>query len=145
MKKRRKYKGIYTDDFGTTAIVIENDFENLYVKIDGVQFSGSEFTGLFIIDKEKYTKEQLKRFTFFETPIYNEDINEEGLCSCIFEVFIPQAIIDTATCTEFYVDLKIEYLLGGAQPIPRGGLEDEKVKLSMSIKEKLYIGISDLM
>lgn len=142
MKERIKYNGTYTDDFGTTAIIVENDFENLCTEIDGVKFSGSEFADLFIVDKSNYTSQQLKRFTFFSIPILNKNIIEEALCSCIFEITIPQLIIDKTTYSEFYSDLKIEYLLGGVRPKPRGGLEDEKIKLSLKIEEKIYTGTS---
>lgn len=142
MKERTKYNGTYTDDFGTTAIIIENDFENLYTEIDGVKFSGSEFSDFFIVDKAKYTNEQLERFTFVDTPIYKTDIVEEGLCNCIFEIIVPQLMIDKTACSEFYSDLKIEYLLGSVRPKTKGELEDEKVKLSLTIEEKLYFGTS---
>jgi Family of unknown function (DUF6304) len=143
MKERVKYNGTYSDGFGKTSIIIENDFENLYTEIGGVRFSGTEFTDFFIDDKAKYTKEQLQRFTFFETPIYNTNIINEGLCNCIFEVFIPQILIEKTTRTEFYSDLKIEYLLGSLSQ--KGGIENEKVKLSLSIKERQYEGASDLI
>lgn len=145
MKERIKYKGTYTDDFDTTAIIVENDFENLYTEIDGVKFSGSEFTDFFIVDKAKYTKQQLKRFTFLDTLIYNSDIVKESLCNCVFKIIIPQLMIDKTICSEFYSDLTIEYLLGDLRPKPRGGLEDEKVKLSLKIEEKIYVGTSDLI
>ena len=44
---RKKYKGIYEDEFGKTEIKIENDFENLFLEIDGVKFIGSEFSDKF--------------------------------------------------------------------------------------------------
>ncbi|WP_337085135.1 DUF6304 family protein [Elizabethkingia anophelis] len=143
MKEQIKYKGTYTDDFGTTAIIVENDFETLYAEIDGVKFSGSEFADLFIIDKSNYTDQQLKRFTFFSVPILNKSIVEEALCHCIFEIVVPQLIIDKTNNSEFYADLKIEYSLGIAKP--NGGLEDEKVKLSLIIEDKFYTGTSGLI
>jgi hypothetical protein len=145
MKKQAKYNGTYKDNFGKTAIIIENDFKNLFTEIDGVKFSGSEFADLIVFDKTKYTSEQLKRFTFFETPIYNTDIVEKALCNCIFEISIPQLIIDKTDYSEFYSDLKVEYSLGNAEPKPKGGLEFEEIKLSITIDEKTYIGTSDLI
>jgi hypothetical protein len=146
MKKLKKYNGTYTDNFGTTGIIIENDFKNLYTEIDGVKFSGSEFAGLFIIDKAKYTDGQLKRFTFFSTPIYNTTaIVEEGLCNCVFNVSIPQLMIDKRTGSEFYINLKLEYLVGNAKPKPKGGIDDEKINLFLVIEDNLYAATSGLL
>jgi hypothetical protein len=143
MKRQVKYHGTYKDNFGKTAIIIENNFKTLFTEIDGVEFSGSEFTSLIVSDKVKYTDDQLKRFTFFEIPVYNTDIVEQTLCNCIFEVFISQLIIDKTNFSEFYSDLKIEYSIGNA--IPRGGLEFEKITLSITIDGKNYTGTGDLI
>ncbi|GEM_PF-859125 len=145
MKKQAKYHGTYKDNFGKTAIIVENDFKTLFTEIDGVKFSGSELTDLIVCDKTEYTSEQLKRFTFFETPIYNTDIVEKNLCNCVFEISIPQLIIDKTDYSEFYSDLKVEYSLGNARPKPKGGLEFEEIKLSITIDGKTYTGTSDLI
>ncbi|SHE67860.1 hypothetical protein [Pedobacter caeni] len=44
MTERQKYQGTFADQFGTTDIVVLNDFENLYFEIDGVKFEGLEKT-----------------------------------------------------------------------------------------------------
>lgn len=61
---RKKYKGIYEDEFGKTEIKIENDFENLFLEIDGVKFIGSEFSDFAIDETQNYSKIQLERFSF---------------------------------------------------------------------------------
>ncbi|WP_411897543.1 DUF6304 family protein [Elizabethkingia occulta] len=143
MTERKKYNGIYTDNSGTTAVIVENDFKNLYTEIDGVKFSGSEFSDLSVDDKTKYTEQQLQRFTWSKTHVYNSEIVREELCNCTFEILVPQLIIDKTTGSEFYSDLKIEYLLGNAEP--DGGIEDERISVSLTIEGNLYIGIGDLM
>jgi hypothetical protein len=145
MHTPQKYLGTYTDNFGTTDIVIENDFDYLYTEIDGVKFLGSEFSDLFIVDKGNYTKEQLKRFTLSSITILNKNIIEEALCNCSFKIVVPQLMIHKINGLAFYSDLKIEYFLGNVRPKPRGGLDEEKVNLSIIIEEKEYLGTSDYM
>ncbi|MDN5630126.1 MAG: DUF6304 family protein, partial [Lactococcus sp.] len=108
MKEPLKYYGTYTDDFGTTAIVIENDFENLYVEIDGVKFRGSEFSDLAIVDKLQYPQQQLERFTFWSIQIHNTDKIEECLCNCSFKFPIAVTLIDKINNTERGNALTIE-------------------------------------
>ncbi|MCL1670338.1 DUF6304 family protein [Elizabethkingia ursingii] len=143
MTERKKYNGTYTDNSGTIAVIVENDFKNLYTEINGVKFSGSEFSDLCVDDKTKYTEHQLERFTWSKTPVYNSEIVREELCNCTFEILVPQLVIDKATGSEFYSDLKIEYILGDAEP--DGGIEDERISVSLTIEGKLYTGIGDLM
>ncbi|MDX8572921.1 DUF6304 family protein [Elizabethkingia sp. HX QKY] len=143
MTERKKYNGTYTDHSGTTSVIVENDFKNLYTEIDGVKFSGSEFSDLSVDDKIKYTGQQLERFTWSKIPVYNSETVREELCNCTFEILVPQLIIDKTTDSEFYLDLKIEYILGNAEP--GGGIEDERVSVSLTIEGKLYTGIGDLM
>jgi len=142
MTERTKYSGTYTDNSGTTAVIVENDFKNLYTEIDGVKFSGSEFSDLSVDDKSKYTEQQLQRFTWSKTPVYNSETVREELCNCTFEILISQLIIDKTTDTEFYSDLKIGYILGNAEP--DGGIEEEKISISLTIEGKLYTGTGDL-
>ena len=70
---RKKYKGIYEDEFGKTEIKIENDFENLFLEIDGVKFIGSEFSDFAIDETQNYSKIQLERFSFYAIPIHGTD------------------------------------------------------------------------
>ncbi|ATL44969.1 DUF6304 family protein [Elizabethkingia sp. HX WHF] len=143
MTERKKYNGTYTDHLGTTSVIVENDFKNLYTEIDGVKFSGSEFSDLSVGDKTKYTKQQLERFTWSKTPVYNSEIVREELCNCTFKILVPQLIIDKTTDSEFYSDLKIEYTLGNAES--GGSIEDENITISLSIEGKIYKGSSDLI
>lgn len=143
MKESLKYYGTYTDDFGTTAIVIENDFENLYVEIDGVKFKGSEFSDLAIVDKLQYQQQKLERFTLWSIPIYNTGKIEECLCNCSFKFPIAVTLIDKINNTERGNALTIEYELGKERPKPTGGLDFEKVKLRLSIRQFEFVGTGD--
>jgi hypothetical protein len=136
------YKGLYKDSLGTCEIEVENDFNTLTTKIDGVVFSGSEFDGLSVDDKSKYTDEQLARFTFLRTPIYQTDRFEETLCNCLFEIVVPQVIIDKLNGIQLYSDLKIEISLGNIRN-PGAGIEYEHVTLSLAIAGRIYTGTSD--
>ncbi|OQP57646.1 hypothetical protein A3860_08420 [Niastella vici] len=137
------YKGLYKDSLGTREIQIENDFNTLTTEIDGVVFSGSEFDDLSVDDKSKYTAEQLAGFTFLRTPIYQTDRFAETLCNCLFEIAVPQVIIDRLNNLQFYSDLKIEISLGNARnDRPGTGIEYEHVTLSLEIADKIYTGTS---
>ncbi len=120
------YKGLYKDSLGTRIIEIENNFNTLVTEIDGVVFSGSEFDDLSVDDKSKYTDKQLAGFTFLRTPIYQTDRFVETLCNCLFEIAVPQVIIDKFNNVQFYSDLKIEISLGNVRNEPGRGIEYEK-------------------
>lgn len=138
------YKGIYRDNLGTREIVIENDSYTLTTEIDGVIFSGSEFDELSVDDKTKYTEHQLARFSFLKTPIYESDRIWETLCDCLFEIVVPQVIIDKVNNVQFDSDLKIEIILGPARSEKPGqGIEFEYLTLSMAIADKIYTGRSE--
>jgi hypothetical protein len=82
------YKGLYKDRYGTLEIDVKNDFKTLSMKIDGVEFCGSEFSDMAIVNKPHYSDEQLKRFTFHSIRVYQTNIVLELLCNCSFEIVI---------------------------------------------------------
>ena len=140
-----KYSGIYSDKFGTTEIVIENDFKTLTFEVDGVMFRGSDFTDFSVVDKTKYSIRQLERFTFYTTPIYQSEEVASELCDFTISLTIPQAIIDIENNIVFYTDMQIEYLIGKECSKPKGGLESEKVNVAIKIGDKVYSESSDLI
>ncbi|MCS3796177.1 DUF6304 family protein [Niastella sp. OAS944] len=143
MTETIKYKGLYKDSFGSLEIDIENDFNMLSMTIDGVEFCGPEFSDMAILNKAKYSNEQLKRFTFHPLRVYQTNNILESLCNCSLEIVFPQVIIDKLNHAEFYTNLKIEYSLGNVRPVPGTGIEHEKVKLTLTIDDKLYTGEGD--
>lgn len=144
MTHPKNYIGTYKDNFGITDIAIQNDFNYLYLKIDGVEFKGSEFTALEIVDKKAYSSKQLERFTLYSTPIFGTDDFAEELCNCTFNITIPQLIIDLQTYKEFLADLKLEYIIGNeSSAILGGGLEFEKILLTLTIVDKVFAATGD--
>ncbi len=136
------YNATYSDNFGTVGIVIKNDFKNLSTEIDGVKFSGSEFSDLTIDDKTKYSPKQLERFTFLPSPVWKSDKVNESIRNCSFRFPIPVLIIDKANDVEIHNALSVEYQLGSVSL--QGELEYEKIKLSLSIRENEFEGAGDL-
>lgn len=136
------YKGFYKDSLGTCAIEVENDFSTLTTEIDGVVFIGSEFDDLTVDDQSKYTAEQLARFTFLRTPIYQTDRFVETLCNCSIEVVLSQVVIDKLNNTEFSSDLTIKNSLGSPRSKPGTGIDQESVTLSLAIAGSIYTGTS---
>lgn len=137
------YKGLYKDSFGTLEINVENDFKTLSMTIDGIEFCGSEFSDMAIVNKAKYPDEQLKRFTFHSIGVYQTNIILELLCNCSFEIDVPQAIIDKLNHAEFYTNLKIEFSLGNVRHKLGAGIEHEIVKLTLTIDDRQYSGAGD--
>lgn len=138
------YKGIYRDNLGIQEIVIANDSYTLTTEIDGVVFSGGEFDELSIEDESNYTDKQLARFTFLKTPIYESDRLLETLCDCLFELTVPQVIIDKVDNIQFDADLKIEIILGQPRSErPGQGIEFEYVTLSLAIAGMIYTARSE--
>lgn len=138
------YTGLYKDNFGIRKIVIENNFYALTMEIDGVVFTGTEFDDLSVDDKLKYTDEQLERFTFLATRIYQTGRFKETLCNCSFEVTAPQVIIDKLHNVQFQSDLKIEIVLGNVKNEGTWcSLEYQDVVLSLAINGETYTGKSD--
>jgi len=135
------YKGTYTDDSGTIDIVVANDFSTLSCEIDGIQFSGGQFSDF--ETNNKYTAEELGRFTFCEIPIYNSDRSIKILCNCAFTIIIPQLIIDKSSNTTFDVVLKLEYSLGKPRGLPGEGIEHEYIKASFIIAGQNFEGTGD--
>jgi hypothetical protein len=136
------YKGSYKDNLGAREIEVENELGSLTLEIDGVVFTGSEFDDLTVDDKSKYTTEQLARFTFLRTPIYQTDRFVETLCNCSIEVVVPQLVIDKLNATEFPVDLTVNNLLGSPRSEPGKGIDHETVTLSIVIAGITYSGTS---
>ncbi len=134
------YKGFYKDETGTTEIIIYNDFKCLSVEIDGVKFQGREFSDLIIIDKEKYSSDQRKRFTFYPTAVYGTEIIEESLCNCSFHLTIPQVLIDLKVQEEFLTELTVDYFLGKERPKPQRGIDREEMIIFTEIENKKMEG-----
>lgn len=135
-----QYKGTYTDSSGTVEIVITNDFEIVSCEIDGVKFAGREFSDFVLIDEANYTEEQLKRFSFYTWQSPTTGLIEGSLSNCSFTLIIPQIVIDKTKGIELCIDLHIDYLLGKQRPKPGGGLDEESVKLSMTIDGQNFGG-----
>ncbi len=139
MEHSVSYVGTYKDAFGIVDIVIHNDFEKFSTKIGEVEFEGSEFDALAIINKQSYSVQQLERFTLSQTRIYGTNNFVEEVCNCTFNVNIPQLIISSKTQEEFVVNMNVEYVLGDKRPIHLGGgLEFEKIYLSFQIFDEIF-------
>ena len=134
-----KYYGTYTDNFGKTDIIIYNDFKTLSLKIDDVEFKGSEFTALEIVDKKSYSTKQLERFTLYSTKIYGTNDFVEEICNCIFDITLPQLIIDLQTQEQFLTDLNLRYVIGNERlKSSGGGIEFVKIYLTTKISDKVF-------
>ncbi len=142
MVNSKSYFGAYTDSAGTIPIKIENDFKTLSCEIDGVKFSGREFSDLAVDDRSKFTSEQLARFTFYPIQIYGSNEVELFLCNCSFSIKVPQTVIDIEKNTAIGVNLKIECFLGAVKQHPYVHLESEWYELSMTINGQIGYGRS---
>jgi dihydroneopterin aldolase len=136
-----KYSGIYKDSSGSTNIIIENNFENLSVEIDGVKFIGTEFSDFSIPETLNYSQKQLERFTFSGVAVYGAKTLKKSLCNCSFNITIPQIIINSETNQNFEINVNLNYTLGNENPINKG-LDYENMILSFRMERKEYVGES---
>jgi hypothetical protein len=139
MERSVSYVGTYKDAFGVVDIIIYNNFKKLSLNIEEVEFEGSEFDALEIVNKQSYSVQKIKRFTLSQTQISGTDEFVEEICNCTFNVTIPQLIISSRTQEAFVVSMNIEYVLGDKKPIRLGGgLKFEKIYLSFKIFDELF-------
>ncbi|MCC5945342.1 MAG: hypothetical protein JJT94_10425 [Bernardetiaceae bacterium] len=139
-----KYKAVYKDNLGEMPMIVDNDYELLTFTLAGLQFQGKEFSDMVLINRAHCLPEQIKRFTFIETPIYH-GINptQHTLCDCVFEVFIPQTLIELPSMKSTNVKLKLEYALGKPRPKPAISIEYERIKLSIMLDGKEIDAVAD--
>lgn len=138
-----KYKAQYIDNKGITETIINNDFKTISLNINGITFSGSEFSDLRITNKNKYSKSELERFSFLEIPFKDSEKTVKTLCNCSFIIEIPVILIDLTTKTKFKTELTVNYILGKARPEMRG-IEKEEIFLNTEINNKKYSGKGDV-
>ena len=140
------YVGVYEDAFGIVEIIIRNNFEKFSLKIDGIEFEGTDFDALEIIDKQLYSNEQIKRFTLCQTAICDTNEFVEEICNCTFDIIIPQLIICQKSREQCVINMNFKYVLGDKKPIALGGgIEFEKIQVSFKISDKLFESEGDLV
>jgi hypothetical protein len=133
------YIGTYEDAFGTVEITIRNNFEKFSLKIDGIEFEGTDFDALEIVDKQLYSDKQVKRFALCQTAIYDTNKFVEEICNCTFTIIIPQLIICQKSREQYVINMNFKYVLGDKKPIALGGgIEFEKIYVSFKIFDKLF-------
>jgi len=135
-----KYKGFYTDSFGSTPIVLLNDFKTLFVEIDGVPFSGEDFSDFSIVKGKKYLLEKTDRFNFFPS-VFNSSDSDLVLCNCTFKIIIPQIIIDLRNQTSIVVDLDFECEL----KVKDNLYVTEFFRITLTIDGNLYSASGDIV
>ncbi len=136
-----EYKAYYIYNNKKTPILIKNDSVNLSFKMEGIEFSGSEFSDF--STKDEISDKIKDDFEFWEIPILGQDKVQRTLCDCSFNIFVPQIIIASESQNEFECVLTINYILGKERPKPKGGLEEERVDLSIIVNGQEYKGSGD--
>ena len=141
-----QYPAIYTDKTGRVITSIHNVFaekgkECLEMVVDGIPFIGSSFDSFELKFPEKYTSEQLKRFTFNKIPI--QGINEFvwELSNCRINFHIPQIVINTEKEMEQLADLHVIVNLG--KPSANGGIGKLKAQFIFSVDKDKFESESD--
>ncbi|RLD64167.1 MAG: hypothetical protein DRI95_10855 [Bacteroidetes bacterium] len=133
------YKTRYTDKFGSVDTNIVNDFQEgnagcLRLEIDGVKFKGTSFDDFILIDKEKHTKEELKRFAFAQLNIYGSDNYVFSLCDCALEFSIPMILFKKNNKGTTSATLDVQLSLGRA--LNKGAVEFEEAGFSLKFDDK---------
>lgn len=135
-----KYKGFYTDSFGSTPIVLQNDFKTLFIEIDGVPFSGSDFSDFSVVEGKEYLLENMDRFSFFPQVFNGVDANLL-LCNCTFKIIIPQIMLDLKNQVSIAVDLDLECEL----KVKDNLYITEFFTITLTIDGNLYSGSGDMV
>jgi len=118
-----EYPARYTDERGTEAVTIRNDGECLSVTIRGQGFSGRDFD---LLAPAEDISRAAKEFC----------IHKGYLCSCRIECSIAVPMLNNHQQVEGILHAKI--ILGN--PDQRGGLDDERVSLSLDYEGNSYTG-----
>ncbi len=115
----QRYPAIYRDQYGEVKTFIVNRFNekdsdgnDLFMEIDGVKFSGTSFDDFSLIDREKYTPQQLERFCFSEYVIINSGKKHWELCNCEIEYQTPLTLIEKINLKKITTALKVHIILG---------------------------------
>lgn len=115
------YPAVYRDRFGEEQTVIQNDGKNLRMSLRGVEFSGFMFDDFepVLVDEGK-----LASFPF----------HAGALCSYELECPIPISVVVLDKLIESNLQTHIEV----GDPAPNGGVELEKVQLSLTLEDKSF-------
>ena len=117
------YPTKYSDRRGVELAELRNDGRNLYVRLRGVSFSGSDFDAL---EPEADSPiDLLSQFTLWMG----------GLCDCTLDCEIPLSIVFASETVASTLRVHLEL---GAPGAPNGGLDRELLILSVEIGSQVY-------
>ncbi len=135
----QSYKTKYTDKHGSVETTIANKFKegnagSLFMEIGGVKFEGTSFDDFNLIDKEKHTKEELKRFAFVQINVHGSDNYIFSLCDCILEFVIPVTLYKENNAENISGTLNVHLTLGRA--LNKGTIAFEEANFSLKFANK---------
>lgn len=116
------YPARYKDRFGVERTAILNDGKTLTMVARGVRFQGSDFDCL--EPQDVSDPAQLASFTFLHG----------SLCFCIIEADLPVPVVTPARIADGLLTFELE--LG--EPLPKGQLERERLKLRLAVNGLHY-------
>jgi len=140
------YPAIYTDKFGSVDTEIVNNFKegnagSLRLKINGVQFEGTSFDDFTLLDKNKYSKKELKRFSFVQINVHGSDNYVFSLCNCSLKFSIPVTLYREKSKENIPISLNVYLSLGRA--LNNGAIEFEEARFNLKFAGKNLEGIGD--
>ncbi|MCB9305263.1 MAG: hypothetical protein H6565_01570 [Lewinellaceae bacterium] len=133
MKKAEKYRTVYKDGHGIVETYIVNNFQNFFINIEGVEFigGGGMIESFRLIDKEKYSESDIKRFSLFEGRWESSKTGElyYELYNYSLKIFIPILILEVETGRLLEPDLEITTKVGN-----RAGEPEMDFQLELFLK-----------
>ncbi len=142
----KKYPTIYADKSGKVKTFIINNFSEkgtlcLELIIDGVSFIGSSFDSFELAFPEKYTEQQINRFTLNKVPISGSDNFVLELCNCKLDIQIQQKVIELKK--EVEIDANLSILLQLGKPSKNGGISKLNAQFKFFVNNETFTSESD--
>ena len=131
------YKGTYQDKFGTKEIEITNDFKSISFRLDGFNFISGHFDDFWLEDHDRFTTEQLRRFTFISIDIYQSDKKVYELRDFILSFTVPVTILNSKTKQATNSNLFIKLDIGSND-------KETEIHLKIVFNDKVFLGTSGL-
>ncbi|WP_075342065.1 DUF6304 family protein [Tenacibaculum agarivorans] len=134
------YKGVYRDKKGSHQIKIYNDYEFLSFQLGQFKFEGTSIDDFELLDYDKYSSEELERFSF--NKIRCGDGFSYEICDYDLTLIIPIQLIEGITSEVKTLDLKIFSKCGKA--LRSGAIDKYELCLEITINKIKYTGQGDL-
>ncbi len=141
-----RYPATYRDARETIECAILNrfdgtDVECLDLELAGVRFRGMSFDDFCVVGPERYSQEQLARFTL-NPPIADASDGDHALCDCELTWTMPVELVGPVASSPMSVDLELSLTLGA--PAANGSILSETCEFACVVDGQRFVAQADL-